>query len=485
MRFARSEHGAAFKHEQVVKQEQVLERPVSRFGGLGSKSRAARERKEQLFAARSEAVKPAKATPPAPVCPRRRCRSEDEIFQPPGDDSIGDSRTQGVNAEESDSDVPMTGVRRPRQQPKSKTPAKEKTPRTRKAKKPKMTVEDLQSDDNTLHAYIPEPSQSGYIDMPEPPHHRVKRERSESDDDDLYSLPVAKPAAAAASASSNPGPSTTSTAITRARSASVSLIPPTTPWQAPTAWNEAITASSEPLRKPYAHEFIQTWPPYSFQGGHGPVLPQRFTRKFLSKYLGGSAHNVRVKPAIAKMQEHNHRIEVYHCITPSWDPYLPTKPGAHGVRYMIAPPPDNKPRTGEEHGEPGLYAKIIPTFCRRAPCEWEYVGEYQVLQRPFLPGEHEAVPRIMKETWAKGIAGWRKGSKWGPEFLLERGLVKPGETADEQEVLKMIDDKVFTFEALIYECRGYSWDLQRWLEERWNEEAAKDLAIKEEDDDDG
>jgi hypothetical protein len=87
----------------------------------------------------------------------------------------------------------------------------------------------------------------------------------------------------------------------------------------------------------------------------------------------------------------------------------------------------------------------------------------------------------MKETWARGIAGWRSGSKWGPEFLEVRGLAEKGKSASEEQVMKWIDDRVIEFEALIYECKGYDWKLHRWLKERWEKDTVDNAGIKLED----
>jgi hypothetical protein len=180
------------------------------------------------------------------------------------------------------------------------------------------------------------------------------------------------------------------------------------------------------------------------------------------------------------MRENNHRISIYYCIQPTWDPYLPQKPGDHGVRYIMVPVHDDGNRE-PIHG----HEKLYPTFCKRAPKQWEYVGEYQLTRRRFLPGELEAIPLIMKETWARGIAGgWKQGTKWGPEILEERGLVsiRKGETATEEQVMKWItEDRKIEFEALIYECKGYDWKLHKWLKERWEREMGEDGAgVKEE-----
>ena len=64
----------------------------------------------------------------------------------------------------------------------------------------------------------------------------------------------------------------------------------------------------------------------------------------------------------------------------------------------------------------------------------------------------------------------------GIELMLRRGYLKEGETIEPEDVLNLIDDGKFSLEALVYECKGFNWEMYKWLSDTWD---AQGLAIKQ------
>jgi hypothetical protein len=382
----------------------------------------------------------------------------DEPFQPPNK-----NENDSYEEHDSDSDALPRHQRRRKSLSATCNPQRTQT-RTLRQKLPTCWTDLDSGDENTLHRYKPAVAVAPAAPSPASPTARpgrIKRERTESDDDELYARPATRPR------------------TSRSRSQSVELVGLLTPWQAPTAWNEAVAFSANPDRKAYAHELVTVWPPYSFPNHEPPLLPLGITRAFLSNYIGGGAQRVKCTVSVQKALKNNHRINIYHCVDPKWNPHLPKKPGGHGVVYYPTPLP-------EESGmDPDLiHHHLVPVFCRRARNNWVYMGEYLQTRRVLIPGEWEQIPYSTKQCWSEGFSGKRKGGrsgegpKWGKEFMEGRGFLKPGETMEPEDVLKLIDEGRFTMEAVLYECRGYNWNLHEWLKEKWE---ASDIKMEPDD----
>ncbi|KAF8539272.1 hypothetical protein BDD12DRAFT_882771 [Trichophaea hybrida] len=250
--------------------------------------------------------------------PQRRRRNavldsdDDKPFQPDND---------SYEEHGSNSDAP-TRHRQQANAQRAHTQMRTRTSRTLVQRQPTCWVDLDSGDENTLHRYKPAVVvASAAPPAGSPPSRRIKRERTESDNDDLYSRPAVR--------------------ARTTRSQSVELVAPLTPWQAPTSWNKAVASSANPDRKAYAHELITVWPPFSFPNHEPPLLPLGFTHAFLSKFIGGGFQNVKCKVSVEKALNNNHRINIYHCEDPKWNPHLPKKPGAHGVVYYPAPEENN------------------------------------------------------------------------------------------------------------------------------------------------
>jgi len=285
----------------------------------------------------------------------------------------------------------------------------------------------------------------------------VKRERERSSDDDLYTIPE-RPANRRRT--ERAGPASPRREVVAPR-------------KAPTERNEAIANSENPERKAYSHELTKTWKPIRFPDDYPPMLSTAFTRRFLSRYIGGCGQNVRCRVSAQKQAQNNHRIREYHCIDPAWDPHMPPHPGAHGVRYVIA----HSAYDDSSEDETTNFG-CFTVFCKLGVNKWGYFGEYTTTRRAFAPGEWEQVPPAIKQKWAEGFSG-KTNKRWGINFMVRRGFLKRGETMEPEDVLRLIDGGFFSLEALIYECKGFNWELYKWLNEKWE---ANGLDIKQEKD---
>jgi len=286
----------------------------------------------------------------------------------------------------------------------------------------------------------------------------AKREREASNDDDLYTVPE-RPA--------------NRRRIERAGPESPGCEAVAPPRRAPTEWNDAIANLQNPERNAYSHELTKTWPSIRFPDDCPPMLTP-FTRRFLSRYIGGCERNVRCQVSAQKQAQNNHRIREYHCIDPAWDPYMPLYPGAHGMRYVVAHGAYDD-SSEDETTNFGCFT----VFCKLGVNKWGYFGEYTTTRRAFAPGEWEQVPPAIKQKWAEGFSG-KTNKKWGINFMVRRGFLEEGETMEPEDVLRLIDDGFFSLEALIYECKGFNWELYKWLNEKWE---ANNLDFTQEEDD--
>lgn len=280
----------------------------------------------------------------------------------------------------------------------------------------------------------PSPPASPVTQAQEAPTLRVKEELLDGDDD-LYSAP---PKSKPIEASRNrlrvhPSPNGDSN-----RDSSVEMWEVEhEPWVLPTEDNDKIAASDEPFKKFDANQLIRVWKPCVAL--NLPKFPTTmFSRRFLSKYLGGCEQQQECTISEAKKRTQIYKLDVYYCERAEWAPDMPEKPGAHGVVYA----------TRSSSGPVDFNFTNYPVFCRRRANEWEYCGEYQITRREFVRGEWSRVSPIAKKFWSEGFAG--KRGKWGIAHMLNIGIITPGQKVTAQDVLQFIDDVCILLTTVIF-----------------------------------
>ena len=235
----------------------------------------------------------------------------------------------------------------------------------------------------------------------------------------------------------------------------------------------AKRSGSDDERTAYAHELVRRWAPLA-----APAPALRVTRAFLSGALGGSAQRANCEIGAAKAFASNHRRPGYRALDPAWDPFLPARAGAHGLSYQI------RPDRHKPDDWPDLTARLFTIFCKRAPGQWEYCGEYALAARMLVPGEWQQLPETTKRCWSEGLSGRPGAPKWGRMHMEARGLMRPGECLEPEFVLALMDAGKIKLRAMTFECKGYDWNLHNWLATRWEARAAKEgAAVRAEDDD--
>lgn len=83
------------------------------------------------------------------------------------------------------------------------------------------------------------------------------------------------------------------------------------PWKKPIEDNDNIAASDAPLRKFDARQLIKMWPKLKISNLPWPTI--KFTRRFLSKVLGGGEQMVECVISEAKQRTQIYPIRVYYC----------------------------------------------------------------------------------------------------------------------------------------------------------------------------
>lgn len=260
----------------------------------------------------------------------------------------------------------------------------------------------------------------------------IKDEPSD-DDDDLYSAPSAPGARRISQALSRVHSSASASASASGgargddRDSSVEMWEKEPePWTKPTEDNKAMLDSDRSFDKFDANQLIRVWKPPHID--NMPKFPTtKFTRRFLSRVLGGCEQAQECAISEAKKRTQIYPLGVYYCERAEWAPDLPAKPGAHGVVYAT--------RGGSIVD---FNYSSYPIFCRRRANEWEYCGEYQITRRSFVPGEWSRVAPVAKKSWSEAFAG--KRGKWGISYMRTRGIITEGQVVTAQDVLEFIDD---------------------------------------------
>ncbi|KAH0536459.1 hypothetical protein FGG08_006672 [Glutinoglossum americanum] len=167
-----------------------------------------------------------------------------------------------------------------------------------------------------------------------------------------------------------------------------------------------------------------------------PETSVKFSRKFLTMFLGGNLQETYVKISQKRLeQEQVYPISRYYCFCPSYNPQVPPSAGRHGAGLSVGGP-DLSPDDGMD----GLQ-ECVSYFIKRRETEWEYCGEYVQGRRyeKLRPDEIEThVREETKQHWAEKIT--IKG--WGVRLLVSYGAARDenhAKTFTVQQVKKLFD----------------------------------------------
>ncbi|KAI9774568.1 MAG: hypothetical protein M1840_002817 [Geoglossum simile] len=162
-----------------------------------------------------------------------------------------------------------------------------------------------------------------------------------------------------------------------------------------------------------------------------PETSVKFSRRFLTKFLGGGELGTYVNISQKRLQEGQvYPISNYSCFCPSYNPQVPPSAGRHGAGLSI----------GSSNKKPSVDSirlqQRVSYFVKRRRTEWEYCGEY-------IQGRHfeklrpdELKIHVKDETlkyWAKKIVT----REWGT-----RALIKYGAARDESHAKTFTAEKV-------------------------------------------
>ncbi|KAI9720190.1 MAG: hypothetical protein M1812_003008 [Candelaria pacifica] len=165
-----------------------------------------------------------------------------------------------------------------------------------------------------------------------------------------------------------------------------------------------------------------------------PEKSVRFSREFLSTYIGGSQLSPHVYISPNKKTTQIYPIDRYDAFSNAWNPHAPPNAGSHGATLQIGTL-DRKPEAGRKgrvsKSKEGLHhpnnrkdvglQEAVHTFVKRGPNEWEYCGKYsQGRDYELLTVEdyHTYISKDTKVHWAKSIVK----KAWGWDFLVAVGF---------------------------------------------------------------
>lgn len=160
------------------------------------------------------------------------------------------------------------------------------------------------------------------------------------------------------------------------------------------------------------------------------VRPYKFSRAFLSQCLGGSPQNTLSKVGKSN-QPRVYEIGQYVCWSNTWNPRIPSQPGAPGVVFTVGVfdgsdhhihnPIDRGMKTSS--GETDIAVQVpIHTFCKRAVKVYEYVGVYAFegyKHQLSKAQEAEQIPSDTKREWVRAMTTERG---WPKDLLDDAGL---------------------------------------------------------------
>jgi hypothetical protein len=156
-------------------------------------------------------------------------------------------------------------------------------------------------------------------------------------------------------------------------------------------------------------------------------FPVKFSRQFLSKFLGGSSYPA--FPRVKFNKEHVHHVSAYYVGVLDWSPQFPKSAGEPGrllllgssVKEPIVPWFSGQGGSAYGHGEE---QKPLTCFVKKDAAEYEYIGEYKFgpTFRKLTDEEvRKHVTKMAWENWTKGISG----NEWGATLLRKLKVVKP------------------------------------------------------------
>jgi len=122
-----------------------------------------------------------------------------------------------------------------------------------------------------------------------------------------------------------------------------------------------------------------------------PNVPVTFRRGFLYENIGGSSRRTWcIVPASHPARKVFPKLTNYVCARPDFSPYLPQYPSEHGVMYDWKEDTIDVPQVGS----------IIPLFITISSSEWQYCGNYELMENLELNVEEwESCPSSVKDIW--------------------------------------------------------------------------------------
>ena len=66
-----------------------------------------------------------------------------------------------------------------------------------------------------------------------------------------------------------------------------------------------------------------------------PETNFKFSRDFLTKYLGGNSYTTQSKIGVKRRESQIYDIKEYHCWSPVWNPHIPPRRGVHGASLSV------------------------------------------------------------------------------------------------------------------------------------------------------
>ncbi|KAI9775868.1 MAG: hypothetical protein M1839_000742 [Geoglossum umbratile] len=148
-----------------------------------------------------------------------------------------------------------------------------------------------------------------------------------------------------------------------------------------------------------------------------PETSVKFSRRFLTRFLGGGEQGTYVNISQKRLQEEQvYPISSYYCFCPMYNPQVPPGAGRHGAGLAIG-----SDKISRDH-DVGLQQRVN-YFIKRRPTEWEYCGEY-------VQGRHyeklrpdEVKIHVRDKTlqyWAEKVVS----REWGARILVKYGAAR-------------------------------------------------------------
>ncbi|KAI9678422.1 MAG: hypothetical protein M1829_002020 [Trizodia sp. TS-e1964] len=210
-----------------------------------------------------------------------------------------------------------------------------------------------------------------------------------------------------------------------------------------------------------------------------PETSVKFSRNFLSRFLGGGCQNSHLYVSDDKKSTQIYSISRYDAFCPRWNPQVPPKAGMHGAC----------PKTGRWDEKP-LFSRSslnsrsasnseimedqikqlndpIDVFVKRRPNEWEYCGKYiqgRRFEKLTAKEYEEQVPEYTRDSYATNLTC----KQWGYDHLVQMGIARDIDhaqtfkPADIREMLDKPDDAPgikIRFYWSYMECVGFDREL--------------------------